>query len=165
MRIVPRTALDRLSLDPAAIAQVPESVARDAAVLPVRLDGNGLYIIVPSDVGLGGDTTIERLNYALKTPFNYDYADRSDLNSVVALFYTAVYAEIDNCDERFQFRCPKRFAALTATNDPAVRFCATCQRSVYFCWSEAELETRAKRGDCAAIMHIDEPQGFLGMPM
>jgi hypothetical protein len=157
MRTVPRSELERLSLDPAAISLIPESVARDSLILPVSVKSSGLYLIVPLDAGLVGNFTFRRLDYILKTPYTFDYADRSDLSQVVGLFYTAVYAEIENCSSGFLSRCPKRFAELMPTDDPTVRFCSVCNRKVYFCWSEAEVEQRAQRGECAAIMHRDEP--------
>lgn len=165
MRIISREELKSLPLDSAAITSLPESIARNNAILPVRLDGDGLYLIVPSDIDLDGETIIQKLERVLDKPFTYDYADRSDLRAVVDFFYTAIYADIQNCDQHFQYRCPKRFSELEATKMPAVRFCSACNRNVYFCLSQAELDRRATRGECVAFMLANEPQEFLGLPM
>jgi hypothetical protein len=164
MKIVHLDELEKLTLDPAAIAMVPESVARDSCVLPVSWDGTKLHLVVPSNAGLGGDPTFERLSLILDCEYTYDFAEPADLRSIVDLFYTAIYAEIENC-ERFRYRCPKRFASLSGTEDPMVRFCAECQQRVYYCRTEAELEARAEKGECVAFMHVDHPQEFMGLPM
>lgn len=58
---------------------------------------------------------------------------------------------IENCDELFAFKCPKRWEQLRGTDDPTVRHCAACRKEVYYCHTVREAFDHARRGDCVAI--------------
>lgn len=60
-------------------------------------------------------------------------------------------APIDRCTFELAFQCPRRWDALAPTGDDATRFCATCEREVYFCASVDEARQRGLAGDCIAI--------------
>ena len=58
---------------------------------------------------------------------------------------------IEKCAVRFEFRCPKRWENLRATDDPNVRDCVACGKPVYHSNTIAEAKEHARRGDCVAL--------------
>jgi uncharacterized protein (TIGR02996 family) len=58
---------------------------------------------------------------------------------------------VENCPVRFAFRCPRKWENLTPTEDPAVRFCGGCQKSVHYCGTLAEARQHARAGHCVAV--------------
>ncbi len=64
-------------------------------------------------------------------------------------------ARID-CENMFEYRCPLYWGELDATGDEGVRHCNQCEHDVYLVTSEAELEERAERGECVAIVLPEE---------
>jgi uncharacterized protein (TIGR02996 family) len=58
---------------------------------------------------------------------------------------------IENCAVEFAFRCPKQWESLKVTNDPQVRYCASCGKHVYHCATIAEAQEYALQGDCIAV--------------
>jgi uncharacterized protein (TIGR02996 family) len=52
---------------------------------------------------------------------------------------------------RFKFQCPKKWDNLNPTKEGAVRFCACCNRSVYYCHSVDEAKEHAGQGHCVAV--------------
>lgn len=59
---------------PDAIAAVPESVARESCILPVRFAGQYLHVIIPVDADVS--LTIDKLEFILNRKFTADTADR-----------------------------------------------------------------------------------------
>lgn len=55
---------------------------------------------------------------------------------------------------RFKFLCRLRFDGLTPTDDPKVRECAECARTVRFVCSQDELSDAVAAGQCVAF-HVD----------
>jgi hypothetical protein len=49
------------------------------------------------------------------------------------------------------YQCPQSWAALAATDDPGVRFCASCKRDVQLCNTPAEFIAAAEQGHCVAV--------------
>lgn len=58
---------------------------------------------------------------------------------------------IQNCQVRFQFRCPKQWDALQETAEPGVRSCGECHKQVYLCQSTQEAAEHARAGHCVAV--------------
>jgi uncharacterized protein (TIGR02996 family) len=80
---------------------------------------------------------------------------------------------IDNCNFRFELRCPKQWDALAPTSNPKVRHCDSCARDVIYCGTILEARQVARTGGCVAIdINVDrrpddleEPQmAVLGRP-
>jgi hypothetical protein len=163
-RILTPSELASIQLNSLAIEQVPEAVARSMCVLPAGFYGQELYLIVPIEFGLGNVAEFERLRFVLGVPFRWDFAEVEALRQVVNFFYSAVYAEIDNCEPRFRYQCPRQFALLIATDDPSRRYCDQCQKDVTFCRTNAEVNERAARGECIAIFDPELDSMFLGLP-
>jgi uncharacterized protein (TIGR02996 family) len=74
-------------------------------------------------------------------------------NSVADADWLAVVSKpaIERCELKFAFRCPKQWDKLTATWNDAVRFCAVCQRDVYYCQTIPEALGHAAQGHCVAV--------------
>lgn len=60
-------------------------------------------------------------------------------------------ARVD-CDHVLEYQCPRYWAELDATDDPAVRLCGQCREQVYLVTGEPELSRRAERGECVAVI-------------
>ena len=58
---------------------------------------------------------------------------------------------IENCDVRFELRCPKRWDRLAATDNPEVRYCDGCHRQVHYVTTIQEANRRAEDNQCVAI--------------
>lgn len=58
---------------------------------------------------------------------------------------------IENCDKLFAFRCPKKWETLTATDDPAVRHCPSCDKAVHYCDNMYAARAHARAGRCVAV--------------
>lgn len=50
----------------------------------------------------------------------------------------------------WEFKCPKRWTELEATERENVRHCTSCSQQVYLCTSAAELNSYARQGLCVA---------------
>lgn len=61
-------------------------------------------------------------------------------------------AQIENCDVRFDFSCPKKWEALEATGlGDDVRFCGSCQMNVYYSQTVDEARRHAEQGRCVVL--------------
>lgn len=60
--------------------------------------------------------------------------------------------QIEGCDPRFAFQCPKQWEQLSGTDDPNVRFCKACGENVYHCQTMKEARAHAREGHCVAIV-------------
>ena len=58
---------------------------------------------------------------------------------------------VENCPVRFAFRCPRKWEKLMPTEDPAVRFCHACRKSVHYCGTLGEARQHARAGHCVAV--------------
>jgi len=56
---------------------------------------------------------------------------------------------IRNCN--FILQCPTYWDALGETEEPGVRYCEACQRKVYLCKKEQELQLRIELNQCVAV--------------
>jgi Txe/YoeB family toxin of Txe-Axe toxin-antitoxin module len=65
---------------------------------------------------------------------------------------------IDDCS-RMTFKCPLKFEALQETEDENQRFCNKCEKIVYHCDSQEELDMRRKNKECVSFfVRINELQ-------
>lgn len=58
---------------------------------------------------------------------------------------------IENCDETFAFKCPKKWEQLDGTDNPNARHCASCNKTIHYCYSMSEAYGHARRGHCVAV--------------
>jgi len=71
--------------------------------------------------------------------------------------------DIENCASDWEYKCPKRWEALSETAHSNERFCETCKEIVYFCNTEKELSAHVEQRRCVAFdlqadPKTDEPQ-------
>ena len=57
---------------------------------------------------------------------------------------------VENCS-LFEFQCPKWWENLTATDDPAVRYCDGCEKTVHYSKTIEEAQDHAWSGRCVAV--------------
>ncbi len=158
--------IDSIEIDNAALELVPESVARENLVLPVRLERDGLRVIIPDGPDYDRNDTIEKLRFILEREFIVDTADREAVCAAVDYHYRARYADISNCQPQFKFRCPKQWGELKRTADRSTRFCDVCQQTVFLCFKQSELQERASKGQCVALAGEGElPVDSIGLPL
>jgi uncharacterized protein (TIGR02996 family) len=93
------------------------------------------------------------------------------LSTSIDLRWRAIVARpaLENCDVRFELRCPKRWDQLTATPNDTVRYCQACERQVTYCKSIVDARRLAQSGACVAVdasvprrAHDLEQQPMLG---
>ncbi|MDM4018955.1 hypothetical protein [Roseiconus lacunae] len=154
-------SLDAVPVDPLALELVPQSVAEELCVLAIGFDGETLKLILPADFDAETGRT---LRFILDRNFTADHADRSLLSTLIDHYYAASCSDITNCDSRLRFDCPKQWANLSPTDRRDVRRCQSCQRLVYFCYTQTELDQQRNAGECVAFCDPDTYGTFLGMP-
>ncbi|MDR3637829.1 MAG: hypothetical protein P4L84_28745 [Isosphaeraceae bacterium] len=74
---------------------------------------------------------------------------------------------IRNCPPVFRFVCPKRWEALTPTEERGVRHCGQCDQRAYLCATDEETVTHARAGHCIAREMPDAfelPRVYVGQP-
>jgi len=64
---------------------------------------------------------------------------------------------LKEAESKFKFVCPKTWDSLAATRTDGVKFCDECKKHVYLCNSEADLQSHAVKGQCAALKSEDGP--------
>lgn len=58
---------------------------------------------------------------------------------------------IENCSSEFNYRCPRLWELLQATDRADVRLCGTCQQAVQFCHDLDTARELIKLGQCVAV--------------
>lgn len=73
-------------------------------------------------------------------------------------------AEIQECN--LAFECPKHWGGLQPTDNPKIRFCAACSKSVHFCSTSDDLWDAQRAGHCVAFLaeYREVKRVLLGMP-
>jgi hypothetical protein len=56
---------------------------------------------------------------------------------------------IENCE--FTFECPMNWEKLIATDKEHIRYCSNCDRGVYLCLSDEELNRAMEKNRCVAL--------------
>ena len=59
--------------------------------------------------------------------------------------------ELWNCENTFEFICPRQWESLKRTESHDIRFCDVCSQNVYLCESPAEFVRQGNLGRCVAI--------------
>ena len=65
---------------------------------------------------------------------------------------------IRNCPPVFRLICPLKWGELTVTDEPNVRHCGQCDRSVYFCDNDDDTIRHATAGHCIAREMPDDSE-------
>ena len=73
---------------------------------------------------------------------------------------------IDNCEFQFEYKCPLEWKNLNKTKDSKVRFCNECNKNVYRCRTEKDIDKHVELNHCIAIDDgADMPMGMMGPPI
>ena len=82
---------------------------------------------------------------------------------------------IENCDDLFAFKCPRKWERLRAAGRADVRSCDVCRKDVYYCHTIGEARAHAREGRCVAVaqtverLHNDlserAPGEYCGLPV
>jgi len=59
--------------------------------------------------------------------------------------------ELWNCENAFEFICPRKWESLKCTESPNTRYCEVCSENVYFCETPLEFVRQGNLGRCVAI--------------
>jgi hypothetical protein len=63
----------------------------------------------------------------------------------------AEYSQLWNCENAFEYKCPREWKSLAPTESESVRFCDECHQNVYMCESPEEFVRNGKQGRCVAV--------------
>ena len=76
--------------------------------------------------------------------------------------------QIRNCQKvQIPEPCPLKWDNLTRGDSDVVRHCSVCDRSVYYCATDEDAVSHAKRGHCIAMQVVSESElqlSVLGKP-
>ena len=70
---------------------------------------------------------------------------------------------IDNCEYRFEYKCPLEWNNLKRTQDSKIRFCDECNKNVYRCKTGKDIDENIKLNHCIAIDEPDKPTRTMGV--
>ena len=59
--------------------------------------------------------------------------------------------ELWNCENAFEFVCPRKWDSLGQTESTDIRYCDVCSQNVYFCETPQEFVSQGNLGRCVAI--------------
>jgi len=68
---------------------------------------------------------------------------------------------IENCEYSVEYECPLEWKNLKKTKDSKVRFCGECNKEVYRCRTEEDLDKHIDLNHCIAINNSE--LGVVGM--
>lgn len=155
--------LRAIPINAGALELVPESVARENSVLATTIQEGLLHLVVPALPDVQSCLLQEKLQFILDRTFSYDTTNSPELAAVIDLHYTAASSTVQNCRRAFRFRCPKQWAELTQTDDPAVRWCSVCERTVTFCLSDSDIDRLSRAGECVSFYDESGHADTLGL--
>ncbi|WP_459557949.1 GspE/PulE/PilB domain-containing protein [Lacunimicrobium album] len=155
--------LDCITINPHLLEKVPEAFAQKSTALLISCEANELQIVTYPRPDHELDELREALRFAIEmdVSIRFSFAEKYILDHTIERLYKTAAAIIENCDLKFQFRCPKRWLDLSPTDHETRRFCSVCQRAVYLCDNEYEAKTLGKEGKCIAVIDLKYPSGYL----
>ena len=77
---------------------------------------------------------------------------------------------IENCEYTVEYECPYEWKNLQITDDSKIRFCNECNKNVYQCKTEKEMDKHIKLRHCIAVKEraemgvIDFPESYYNNP-
>ena len=71
---------------------------------------------------------------------------------------------IDNCEYEFGYKCPLEWKHLKKTKDLKVRFCDECNKNVYRCRTDEDIDKHIQLNHCVAINEPNMPMGMMMPP-
>mgnify|MGYP001440319410 CR=1 FL=1 len=73
---------------------------------------------------------------------------------------------INNCEEvyTFEYKCPLEWKNLKKTEDSKVRFCDECDKNVYRCTTNEDIDKHIELNHCIAVNELNMPMGMMLPP-
>jgi hypothetical protein len=136
-------------IDPNVLQLVPESVARESGVLPIRFVDGRLHFLLADRRNLYD--VLQKLNFILNKDLVHEIGDPSTVHALVDTAYSMQGAQVTRCSQLFAVICSRQWLELDETDDPDERHCPGCNETVYHCETEAEALDHAERGHCVAL--------------
>lgn len=147
-----------------ALESLPSSVVIENNILPLWKSEDGLHVAFPDDDPDEIKVKIAKLEFLLEHSVVVHLAPPERLKELIQHYYPAAPGIIDNCDIKFQFKCPEQWDQLTRTSDPLIRHCNICDKHVYLSLSAEEVAKNAAQGRCIAVRdHRGETMGIIDM--
>lgn len=144
--------INAIAVHRSALEFLPESVARENSLLPVRLEGRTLHVIVPDDSESleALPNLLDKIEFVTERTVRYDTADRIQIDQAVADHYHRILSKVTNCPLELRVSCLQQWISLAPTEDENIRYCSTCSQNVFLCRTAAELDHRSREGRCVA---------------
>lgn len=139
------------AIDPAVIAAMPESLAREECLLPLSVTGRQLRVVAGQREATALDQSLRRAVYRTGLELRYTVAEYTTIAALVNELFGSLFTEVSRCVVEFKVKCPLRWLDLTPTADPAIRDCVACGRQVYWADDEATALGHARLGRCVAL--------------
>ena len=71
---------------------------------------------------------------------------------------------IDNCEYKFEYKCPLEWENLKKTKDSKIRFCNKCNKNVYRCITSEDIDKHLQLNHCVAVNEPNMPMGLMIPP-
>ena len=145
--------IGEFEVSPEAVELVPESVARENYVLPLRYTPatRRLEIAMP-DTGDGNRDVVEQLAFILGIGIDVRFADIAVLREAVDTVYWMPWTRVTRCRTQIAKPCDRRWLELTETSSPDRRLCLACDKLVHLCRTDEEAVRHAILGNCVALL-------------
>lgn len=70
--------------------------------------------------------------------------------------------ELWNCENAFEFVCPRKWDSLGQTESPNIRYCEVCSQNVFLCETPDEFVRQGELGRCVALQKEVTPTMVYG---
>ena len=71
---------------------------------------------------------------------------------------------IENCEYTVEYECPYEWKNLKKTGDSKIRFCNECNKNVYRCKTEKEMDEHINLNHCIAVNGPERLMGLIDQP-
>jgi hypothetical protein len=145
--------IGEFEVSPEAVELVPESVARENDVLPLRYTSatRRLEIAMPDTGDQTGDV-IQKLQFILNLDIDVRFADVAVLHEAVDAAYSLPWTRVTRCRTRIAKPCDRRWLELIETPSPDRRLCLACDKLVHLCRTDEDAVRHAILGNCVALL-------------
>lgn len=137
-------------IDPQALELMPESIARENDVVPLRLANDRFHLLIGSNRH-DLDDLLQKLEFILNRELVLEFDDPILVHEMVHTLYSMAAASVSRCNLRFSLTCSRRWLELIETGPPSVRHCPDCNEAVYHCENEEQALEHAALGHCVSL--------------
>jgi len=149
-------------VSPEAVEMVPESVARENDVLPLRYSPRRLEVAMP-DARDGNHELLAKLAFILNAEIVPHFADAAVVRDAVDAAYSLPWTRVSKCHARITQPCDRRWLELTETASSDRRLCLACDKLVHLCRTADDAARHAGLGHCVALLTRSETESVESM--